>query len=115
SMAFDQVLYWQMRHRAMRGDPRSVGNRGHSPDEAEKSEAKFLGQLSSVLKALPARGRVLDLGCGYGRAATTFINAGFPYLGVDVSPEAIEEARRRVPGGRFEERDLLDWRAPETF
>jgi len=42
-----------------------------------------------------ARGRVLDVGCGAGRAALYFQRKGMPVVGIDASPEAIECARLR--------------------
>lgn len=41
------------------------------------------------------RGRVLDIGCGAGRHAIHFQQQGHDVLGIDVSPLAIETARRR--------------------
>lgn len=42
-----------------------------------------------------ARGRVLDIGCGAGRHAIHLQTKGFEVTGIDVSPGAIEVARRR--------------------
>lgn len=41
------------------------------------------------------RGRVLDIGCGAGRHAIYLQEQGFDVLGIDISPLAIEAARRR--------------------
>jgi SAM-dependent methyltransferase len=41
------------------------------------------------------RGRVLDLGCGAGRVSLHLQNRGLDVVGVDVSPMAVETARRR--------------------
>jgi SAM-dependent methyltransferase len=51
------------------------------------------------------RGRVLDLGCGYGRLAER-LPADQPYVGVDVLPDAIRYSRQRFPQHRFYECDL---------
>jgi SAM-dependent methyltransferase len=40
-------------------------------------------------------GPVLDIGCGPGRLTAALCQAGTPALGVDVSPEAVRQARRR--------------------
>ena len=42
-----------------------------------------------------ARGRVLDVGCGAGRVALELQRRGHPVTGIDVSPGAVELARRR--------------------
>src|SRR5512133_761487 len=41
------------------------------------------------------RGRVLDLGCGAGRVGLHLQNRGLEVVGVDVSPLAVEVARKR--------------------
>jgi SAM-dependent methyltransferase len=42
-----------------------------------------------------ARGRVLDIGCGAGRVALHLQNRGHEVVGIDVSPLAVDVARRR--------------------
>lgn len=46
---------------------------------------------------LPEVGRVLDVGCGYGRELKHFLERGFETYGVDVSSKMLELARRRAP------------------
>ena len=68
-----------------------------------------------LLGALPATGRVLDLGCGAGRMSTTLARRGYDVVGADVCPELLRGAprgrrmrlhardravRTTVPGGR---------------
>ncbi|MDA8585583.1 class I SAM-dependent methyltransferase [Rhodobacteraceae bacterium] len=43
--------------------------------------------LDAFMEALPTGGRVLDLGCGPGRAAKTMADAGFDVTAWDASPE----------------------------
>jgi SAM-dependent methyltransferase len=58
-----------------------------------------------VLEALRSAGAdsglVVDLGCGSGILAEQLVAAGYDVLGIDLSPDLIDLARRRVPGGRF--------------
>ena len=68
---------------------------------------------------LPDRPRVLDVGCGNGRFARFLeerFGSAFDYCGVDESPLALAEARRRLPGRGnlvFVEADFLEAPLPE--
>lgn len=52
---------------------------------------------------------LLDLGCGRGRHAEVFAQAGLRVTGLDLSETCIEAARVRVPSARFE---VFDFRKP---
>jgi ubiquinone/menaquinone biosynthesis C-methylase UbiE len=51
---------------------------------------------------------VIEIGCGTGWLAEGLVGIG-SYLGLDLSPKAIEEAQTRVPGARFLAADVLQW------
>lgn len=70
-----------------------------SPDEWRR----ICQTHESILKE-HATGRVLDAGCGYGRASEWF--SPLYYLGVDFSPDFIEEAKNRYPNHSFHVQDL---------
>jgi 2-polyprenyl-3-methyl-5-hydroxy-6-metoxy-1,4-benzoquinol methylase len=57
------------------------------------------------------RPRVLEIGCGNGWLAERLQMIGTVH-GVDLSDASIEEARRRVPGARFEAGDVLQISLP---
>ena len=57
---------------------------------------------------------VLDMGCGWGLFAD-FYRQEFPrarYVGVDISPRAVEHARHTRPWGEFHADDAVSWRHP---
>lgn len=51
-----------------------------------------------VIEKLGITGNVLDAACGYGRISEWF--EGY-YMGLDISPEFIELARKKYPNKRF--------------
>jgi 2-polyprenyl-3-methyl-5-hydroxy-6-metoxy-1,4-benzoquinol methylase len=60
---------------------------------------------------------ILDVGCGQGRLAELLGKFSLTrYLGIDLSAEAIQHARRRVRSpARFRVADLNHWRPPGQF
>lgn len=114
TMGFNQAKYWIERHRNYTDDPRSVGNLAADLESNRSGEAE-LQTLITHCAAFLGKAAVLDLGCGYGRVANAFLSNGYAYTGYDVSPEAVEAARRNNPGATFEVVDLNSWTAAGTF
>jgi cyclopropane fatty-acyl-phospholipid synthase-like methyltransferase len=70
-------------------------------------------QAAKLLELLPARARVLDLGCGSGIPATrALVDAGHAVVGVDVSREQVERARRNVPEAEIVQASALSTHPP---
>ena len=69
---------------------------------------RWTGTVDATDRALlleRCRGRTLDVGCGPGRLAAGLAALGVPALGIDVSLEAVRQARRR--GARAIRRDVF--------
>jgi trans-aconitate 2-methyltransferase len=59
--------------------------------------------------------RILDLGCGTGHLTAQLADAGADVVGIDNSPEMIDQARRAYPNFRFEQADARDFAFAEPF
>ncbi|HEV8378787.1 MAG TPA: class I SAM-dependent methyltransferase [Tepidisphaeraceae bacterium] len=73
------------------------------PDAAPAHTAAYL--LPAIHKLLPTCDkpqRILDVGCGNGYIPGQFLARGHRVVGIDLSPEGIELARKTYPNGRFE-------------
>src|SRR6266850_5754964 len=73
------------------------------PDAAPAHTAAYL--LPAIYKLWPQSDRpqrILDVGCGNGYIAGQFLAKGHRVVGLDLSPEGIELARKTYPSGRFE-------------
>lgn len=68
--------------------------------------------LDEVLRRLPDRSRVLDLGCGNGLPATAKLAERHVVTGVDVSARQVELARGNLPGAELVVADALELRFP---
>lgn len=82
-------------------------------DIASRYESNFAhdiglnNTLDQVLFMLPARSRILDIGCGTGRPVSfRMATAGHEVTGIDISQHMIDIASRQVPGARFEKTDM---------
>ena len=71
--------------------------------------------LACLRRAEIDRPRILDFGCGPGWL-TNILSVFGPTVGVDLSPQAISEARQRYPNVKFEASDVFEWAHPDgTF
>ena len=64
--------------------------------------------LADLVRRTPAGGRVVELGCGGGTAATKLLAQHFRLTGVDLSSEQLRRARERVPEATFVEADFTE-------
>jgi SAM-dependent methyltransferase len=89
-------------------DPRT-GYRSWSPRYDEPGNPIIAIEEPVVRSQLDrvAPGRALDAACGTGRHTEYLDGLGHVVIGVDLSPEMLARARRRVPGARFAEANLL--------
>ena len=53
------------------------------------------------------RGRILEVGIGHGSFAPLLRQCG-AYVGIDIDPHSVANARRRFPGDEFAVCDILD-------
>ena len=87
--------------------------------EAAAPYRAFLRLLPTILDdgALPSPASFLDIGCGasgYAELLERYARA-VEYVGADESEEILAAARARLPGVRFERRDLFEPGAVDGF
>ena len=79
----------------------------------------FMPHVLAYAGDLPVGTRVLDVGCGNGSTCGEFIKRGCKVVGLDLSQQGIEWARRTHPQGRFElmaaDHDVLHRLKEEPF
>lgn len=96
--AFPSATFWEWRYRDDPDLGSGVGSRGPALREKRELLTALIGLLRPV--------SVLDVGCGDGAATQ-----GIPiarYVGIDLSPTAVERARLGRPDGEFRAGTLSD-------
>jgi SAM-dependent methyltransferase len=89
---------WQL----PKGVSRAVWDYAHDCTLAEGYDAELAGtplleaDLKFVMRHLRRPGRVLDLGCGTGRATIPLAHAGHQVVGIDLSQPMLAVARRKA-------------------
>lgn len=86
---------------------------------ADKYASHYFNDLSDspyfdkFLSYLTKGSRILDIGCGNGNFSKYISDKGFNCEGIDLSPEMLRIARKRVPGIKFTLKDMrkLDYGA----
>ena len=73
--------------------------------------------VGEILERFHIGGRILEIGCGEGRDGGWLMGRGYDVLATDVSPAAIEYARKQFSdfSHRFQVLDCLTEKLPETF
>lgn len=84
--------YWK--HRAQKNKERSVGFRNRPLD---KQKLEYVEKKKFIFKYCPKSYITLDYGCGVGRYAGEFSN----YLGVDITKELLDIAKKQHPKKDF--------------
>ena len=74
----------------------------HHTGYSQHVECCAPGIVRLLRDAVPAGGRVLDVGCGSGLLAHRLLAEGYAVTGIDASPAMIELAREHAPGASFE-------------
>lgn len=86
-----------------------IADREH---EFEERWRTLLGERAGQVAAIPARLSVLELACGSANDYRAFADYGLApfldYLGVDLNPKNVANARRRFPDVRFEVGNAMD-------
>ena len=95
----------QMRHRRQVQD--LFDDKAPTWSAKYEPSGRLTGRLTrfgdAVSYYVPARGRVLDLGCGTGNLARHLARSGFSVQGCDISAKMLAEAKATDPSG------LVDW------
>ncbi len=71
--------------------------------------------LKKFCALLPRGGKVLDLGCAFGRDCHFLVDQGFKTYGADLSPDLIQEAKQRVKEATFRVMDMMDLKWRNSF
>ena len=58
---------------------------------------------------------VLEIGCGIGTDAESFVQAGANYTGIDLSDESIEVARKRLPDSNIFSANIETWCSDQKY
>ena len=76
------------------------------------SPDRYSDWLTALANLLPVKASILELGCADGIPTARFLSQQFDYLGVDLSPVQIQQARINVPQARFEIADMASLSFP---
>ncbi len=67
----------------------------------------LLPVLKYFVSKIPAKPRILDLGCGVGGESKRLSDLNASVLGIDISEKSLEIARKNVPKAEFRNMDIL--------
>lgn len=83
---------------------------------AKKDYAKEVDFIESALKKNRVKGKkILDVACGTGTHMKLLIEKGYSVAGIDINPEMLNVAKRKVKGARFLKGDMKTFDLKEKF
>lgn len=83
-------------------------------DAAIEDQFEGMDYLTRFSKLIERGKTILDVGCGDGLSVDAYlVKQGITVNGIDVSARMIELARKNVPGGFYEVKDMLDLKEGE--
>ncbi|MFH1452230.1 MAG: methyltransferase domain-containing protein [archaeon] len=85
-----------------------------SIEHFENLNKKGLFDIESKIVKKYFHGKILDLGCGYGRTTKALYNGGYDVIGVDIVEDMINGAKKKYPEIKFEVGDACDLNFPEN-
>jgi len=80
----------------------------HYNETRKKHLSPLWDELKKICDLVEDWQSVLDVGCGNGRLLELFKDKKVSYLGIDSSKELISFAKKRFPGNKFIEGNILD-------
>jgi 2-polyprenyl-6-hydroxyphenyl methylase/3-demethylubiquinone-9 3-methyltransferase len=105
-----------MRFAAMAGDPFSRANSGNVlPDYRGRLAGRSARDQMDWACAQCGPGTVLDVGCGRGVKSIQLGREGFNVLGIDIAPEAIDQASADLYDETVEVRTRVEFRRTDLF
>jgi 2-polyprenyl-3-methyl-5-hydroxy-6-metoxy-1,4-benzoquinol methylase len=85
-----------------------------TPDHQALLDVQIMRYLETFSKLVKKGRTIFDVGCGDGKPADEYlVRAGFAVNGIDPSPQKVELAKKNVPEGFFEVKDVSDLRQAE--
>lgn len=82
---------------------------GMVPELYDRARPTYPPELFADLRSLTEGDRLLEIGCGTGKATAALLASGFDVTCVELSDRLAEVARRNVPGARIEIADVEQW------
>lgn len=82
---------------------------------ANHTETDIFDNAFPLFKKYLPKGKILEIGCGGGRDAKKLKQAGYDYVGVDVSIGFLKEAKKNNPGLTFLLQDIYQLDLPYLF
>lgn len=80
----------------------------HKYDEVYGDNLIYQNELDDFLRYINAGSKILDVGCGSGNVVNYLVEKGFDVVGIDISPNMIDIAKRKNTVAKFELMDMRD-------